>query len=521
MALDIQIVLPAILGAVLAFVWLRSKPFTSQLRGPPSPSWLYGNMQELFLPIPYGKYEFEWQKLYGKAYRLRGCFGSEALVVSDSLALRYIANNAWTFTKPPHIQWINFIGFGSGSLLTAVDEQHRRIRAAMNPVFSAVEVKKVFPTIQKAALDATRRLTAICDDSGAQRSINIYPLLHNITLQAVGESIMGYDFAADETFTKCYENFVVSISKRDKAGLIADAILPRLPRWVSYLLAYFPPPVLAKLLEHRELSTKIAQSVVENKLEEIKLGIEPDGDLIGRLVHSNTNLSEKMSLEEIKDQFGTINAAGEDTTANALSWALFELAGNAMWQSELREEILSHSSDIAQGDYDSLPFLNAFIKETLRYHSPVPLLGRIANADAVIPLSEPIKTRSGKEVTEIFVKKGQQVLGAIQAYHRCTSIWGEDADRFLPSRWLRGDSTLGDGSTIGPYANLVTFWGGPRTCIGWRYAVLEIQVMLCELVRKFSFGVKDAKDIHQSYAITTVPVDTSGKVGLVLLVNAL
>ncbi|KAF8974972.1 cytochrome P450 [Cyathus striatus] len=276
--------LPIILGAALAlaFTTLRSKPFSTHLQGPTSPSWLYGNFQQIFLAIPYGNYEFEWQKLYGMVYRVRGCFGSEHLMVSDGLALRYIINNTSIFTKPPQVQWVNRLGLGSESLLTAVGEQHRRLRVVMNPIFSAVELKKVVPTIQKAAWDASQRLATICNEN-ENRSIDILPLLHNITLQAVGESIMGYNFASNEMFAKCYETLVVSVSRRGKAGLLADAIIPRLPRWVTSLLAYFPPQDLAKLIEHRELSNKIAQSVLESKMEDIKLGLDPEGDLIGRL----------------------------------------------------------------------------------------------------------------------------------------------------------------------------------------------------------------------------------------------
>ncbi|KAF8984960.1 cytochrome P450 [Cyathus striatus] len=523
MTFDFLISIPMVLGVILVFTYILLRPaaFSSQLRGPPSPSWLYGNMPQILLPIPYGKFEFKWQKLYGMVYRVKGCFGVEHLMVSDGLALRYIVNNANIFTKPPDIQWVNRFGLGSGSLLTAVDEQHRRLKAAMNPAFSNVQLKKIIPTIQKAASEASRRLAAVCDGNRIHNQVDIFPLLHNITLQAVSESIMGYNVASDEQFAKCYENLVVSISKRDKTALVAGAIIPRFPRWITSLLAFFPPPDLAKLMNHRKLSNEIAQTILDKKLEAIKLGLEPDGDLIGRLVYENMLALNKLTFEEIKDQFGTVNAAGEDTTANALSWALFQLSGNPEWQNELRQEISRYSLFILQDDYDRLPFLNAFIKETLRFHSPVPILARIATTDALLPLSRHITTSAGKMVKEVAVKKGQIVLSAIQSYHRSTATWGEDADCFMPSRWLQNGSQHENGASIGPYANLVTFWGGSRTCIGWRYAILEMQVMLCELIGNFSFDIQDMKDVHPACAITTVPVDSSGKVGLKLVINHL
>jgi cytochrome P450 len=47
------------------------------------------------------------------------------------------------------------------------------------------------------------------------------------------------------------------------------------------------------------------------------------------------------------------------------------------------------------------------------------------------------------------------------------SIWGEDAEEFRPLRWIEDNMKK---SAIGPYANLLTFWGGARTCVGWRFA---------------------------------------------------
>lgn len=123
-------------------------------------------------------------------------------------------------------------------------------------------------------------------------------------------------------------------------------------------------------------------------------------------------------------------------------WTLYVLSKNLHWQQRLREEVIeAHGSDTERSldFYDRLPFLNALIKvhpipmpshllrhntehkvfqEVMRVYSPFPSTERIATRDTVIPVSQPITTRNGKQITEIPVKKGQCVGIAITSYNR-------------------------------------------------------------------------------------------------------
>jgi hypothetical protein len=136
--------------------------------------------------------------------------------------------------------------------------------------------------------------------------------------------------------------------------------------------------------------------------------------------------------------------AGHDTTASSLSWLLYELSKHPQDQRRIRDEIkTARASAEARGDDDLLPsdfnnmdFTNAVIKvcpphvsdiffsssfvsqEGLRLHPIVPTLVREADADDVIPLSQPIETKSGKIINEIPVSKGQGITASICTYNR-------------------------------------------------------------------------------------------------------
>ncbi|KAF8189851.1 cytochrome P450 [Mycena galopus ATCC 62051] len=493
----------------VGFAKLRnSRDLIKSIPGPPSPSWLFGNLLEIILKVPYGENQFQWQKKYGMLYRTKGCFGENRLMISDPDTIKHILSHPATFMKSPQQQLVNETGLGSGSLLFVEGDAHRRIRAVMNPAFSAASIRALSPTLKKAAREISEVWEALLDDQAPNDVLDIYPSLHETTLRAVGEGVVGYNFQADKDFATRYHNLVVIAADRSKTSVLIDGILPYIPKALMKILLKFPPPAVVKLLEFKSAIGTLANKLVKDKVDALELGIEPEKDLISVLVDSNSQSTSKMTFEEIKDQFATITVAGEDTTANTVAWSLYELAKNLDLQAKLRAELDEAGPDDSI-DYDRLPILNALIKEILRLYSTVPQTERVVAKDSVLPLSEPIRASSGKVITEIPVQKGQHLIIAISSYHRLTSVWGEDAEEFKPSRWLDGNIPS-VGASLGPYSNLLAFLGGSRTCIGWRFSIAEMQIIISELVRKFSFALPAEVDVQRTFAITLVPMTANG-----------
>ncbi|KAF7289934.1 Cytochrome P450 [Mycena indigotica] len=503
----------AALGAVIVAVVLstqirRAGDLIKDIPGPPSPSWLFGNLLEIILEVPYGILEFQWQKQFGPVYRTKGCFGENRLMISDPTTLKHILSNPGKYMKSPQQQLINETGLGSGSLLFVEGEMHRRIRGVMNPAFSAASIRELSPTLRKAASEVSERWETLLDSQDSNGVIDIYQSLHDTTLQAVGEGVVGYNFQADKDFAQRYQSLVLIAADRSKTSILTDGILPYIPKPVLNVLMRFPPPALVKLLEFKSAIGVLANTLVKEKVDALELGIEPEKDLISVLVGSNSQAESKMTFDEIRDQFPTITVAGEDTTANTVAWCLYELAKNPEYQQQLRTEV----DQVGGGentDYDRLPMLNALIKEVLRLYSTVPQTERVCVKDSVLPLAEPITTKSGEIIMEIPIKKGQHLVLAISSYHRLNSVWGDDAAEFKPSRWL-GEQPPAAGASIGPYANLLSFLGGSRTCIGWRFSLAEMQIIISELVRKFSFALTDEGEVTPTFAITLVPMAVDG-----------
>ncbi|KAF8881924.1 cytochrome P450 [Gymnopilus junonius] len=200
-------------------------------------------------------------------------------------------------------------------------------------------------------------------------------------------------------------------------------------------------------------------------------------DLLSLLLRANmsTDLppSQRMTDDDVLAQVPTFLVAGHETTSNDM--ALFALTQNTEAQTKLREELFTIGTDNPNMDeLNSLPYLDAVVRETLRIHAPVVMTGRIAVQDDILPLGEPIRDVHGNLLDSIKIKKGQSVMIPVTAINRSKAIWGEDAKEFKPERWQHVPEAAG--GIPGVWGNLMTFLGGPRACIGYRFSLVDAVV---------------------------------------------
>ncbi|KAJ7479487.1 hypothetical protein FB451DRAFT_1239087 [Mycena latifolia] len=125
-ALNYTTALAAFISVLALYLVLRQRSTIRNIVGPPSPSWLFGHMVQLILSPRYGDNEFNWQNVYGSVYLLKGCFGQDRLMVSDSLAMQYTLNSPHFYRSPILDVMINLI-FGGGSVVSATENEHRRL----------------------------------------------------------------------------------------------------------------------------------------------------------------------------------------------------------------------------------------------------------------------------------------------------------------------------------------------------------------------------------------------------------
>ncbi|KAJ7455740.1 hypothetical protein FB451DRAFT_1277315 [Mycena latifolia] len=146
----------ALLGRLLSRLF-DSNPVAT-LPGPPSPSWIYGNMIQLVLAENYGDREYQWQKQYGPLYRIKGCFEDDRLMISDPQALRYIINNP-AFTRTPSDLKSGHVAFGEESVYCIKGREHRSLHSIMSGGMSGRGVRSFLPVF----VDVSKRVCRSAD----------------------------------------------------------------------------------------------------------------------------------------------------------------------------------------------------------------------------------------------------------------------------------------------------------------------------------------------------------------------
>ncbi|KAF9024741.1 cytochrome P450 [Hymenopellis radicata] len=503
---------PSAIGAALVIAlvllferfWRRRSP-VSLVPGPPSPSWLLGHERVLSAQDQAGDLEFPWFREYGATFRVKGCLSEEKLMTADAKAIQHILHaSGYRYPKPGDSRHALTELLGNG-VAGAEGATHQRQRKVLNPAFSATQLRTFSSIFQSLSKKFTVRLQGASREGG--QIVNIHLWLSRVTLDALGETAFGYKFGALDEETNELANqlkhlFAESI-RRPIKDIIHRFMWRRLPWWFMDLV-YVPGKQALRFLRFQDLSKQIARQVLDtNQAQESLDRDDPKSmqrkDILTILVRANMEQDEKrrLSEDEVLSQMSTMILGGHETSASALAWTLYELSRYPEHQDRIRREIseIRHrygdGYELSPQDYDTMSFMNAVIKEGLRFHPVANVISREAQQDDTIPLSEPVVTKTGVKMTELFIKKGQPIQISIPYYNRNPAVWGNDADRWNPERFLQTVTHTGDKIPVGVYANLLSFSAGVRGCIGWRFAVIEMQIILTELVENFKFALPD------------------------------
>lgn len=175
--------------------------------------------------------------------------------------------------------------------------------------------------------------------------------------------------------------------------------------------------------------------------------------------------------------------AGTDTTSTVLEWAMTELLRHPIilkkLQNEVRE-IVKDKHDITENDLEQMHYLKAVIKETLRCHTPIPLLvPRVARKDV--------------RIMGFDVSAGTMVMINAWAIGRDSESWDEP-EKFRPERFLNSSIDY-----KGLDFELIPFGAGRRGCPGIAFAIATNEFVLANLVRNFDWELPDeGKDLDMS-----------------------
>ncbi|KAF8645783.1 hypothetical protein AX16_007578 [Volvariella volvacea WC 439] len=470
----------------------------------------------------------KWIQEYGPVIKYSGLFGMQRFYTTDPKAVNHILMNSYIYQKPEGARFNLSEILGNGVLITEEDK-HKQQRRIMNPAFGAAQIRELTEIFVEKSVQLRDVWEAESIKQGGVGRIDVLSWLSRMTLDVIGLAGFNYHFDNLQPGSKPTE------LNEAFAALFRSGQRLRLLPFIRGLV-----PALRWLPTERSTESKKAHAtmnrIARHLLQESKVAVADNKgslndknqrrDLLSLLVRANmaTDLpeSQRMDDEDVMAQVPTFLVAGHETTSTATTWALYALCLDLRVQTKLREELLSLPTENPTMDQlNSLPYLDAVVRETLRIHCPVPSTIRVAVREDVIPLSTPFTDRNGIVRDSVKIPKGQSLIVPILALNRAKYIWGEDSKEFKPERWENLPEAT---STIpGVWGNQLTFLGGPRACIGYRFSLVEMKALLFTLVRAFEFELAvPASDVMKKSSIVQRPLlksDPDGKNQLPLLIR--
>ncbi len=204
---------------------------------------------------------------------------------------------------------------------------------------------------------------------------------------------------------------------------------------------------------------------------------ETHSDLLDMLLSARyEDTGEGMERQQLIEEALILFTAGHETSANALSWAVYLLATHPDKLRKLLEEIdrVVGQKKIETADLPKLDYTRQVIEETMRLYPPAWVTDRISLEDDTFG--------------SWHIPKGTLYILYLYGLHRSPAYW-EDPDTFQPERF---DANHRD---TFPKLAYKPFGGGPRLCIGNHFAMMEMQVILAELFRRFTIELTEEPEM--------------------------
>ncbi|KAF7548176.1 hypothetical protein G7Z17_g7236 [Cylindrodendrum hubeiense] len=506
---------------------------------------------------PRGAPQCEWINKLGHVpqgvVRYRSILGTERLlVVSPDALAEVLVSKSYDFRKPAFVvtELRQVLGMG---VLLAEGDHHKVQREGLQPAFAFRHVKDMYGMMWSVAVHLittmTSEFSAMPQESpvaatapddrhsvARDRTIttDISDWASRATLDIIGIGGMGQDFDAIAKPGGTLHQTYQQVFQPSREAIFLAVLRLALPDW---LVNWLPFKRNRQVRRSAQTIRSLCRQMIHEARAQRRRG-EAGGDVFssGKNILSVALSSGTFTDESLIDQMMTFLAAGHETTATALAWAIYIMCVHPEMQEKLRREVRaclpspslspslsdSTSKSLASSIDTRMPYLKAVCLEVLRYFPPVPATFR----EAIRPTS----------ILQTPVPAGTTIVLAPRVTNRDSTLWGADAHVFNPDRWLptrnqemtgRSDSSHGMGAETAredgaehrvpdkearPRSNFatMTFLHGPRSCIGQSFARAELAILLATLVGRFEFhladeSLSDEKNIKISRGATSRP----------------
>ncbi|MBW4474473.1 MAG: cytochrome P450 [Stenomitos rutilans HA7619-LM2] len=376
-------------------------------------------------------------------------FGGTLVFLNDPRAIQeLLTNDRKTFLALGCSNQILSPLLGDYSIIMLDGDQHKRRRQLLMPPFHGERMRAFGQLICQLT-------NAAFDQLPLNRPFSARTVMQEISLQIILQVVFG-------------------LTEGDRCHQLKDLLASLLDLFRSPLSSSFLFfPVLQKDLgawspwgkfirEQRQIDALIYDEIAERRTKDDRDRI----DILSMLMAARDEAGQPMTDQELRDELMTLLFAGHETTATAMSWALYWVHHLPAVREKLLQELATLGQKPDPMDVFRLPYLTAICNETLRIY-PVAMLvfPRIVQTPVTL-LNHPLPPKTA-------------VVGCIYLLHHREDLY-PNPKQFRPERFLERQFT--------PY-EFMAFGGGARRCIGEALAMFEMKLVLATILSRYQLAL--------------------------------
>ncbi len=343
---------------------------------------------------------------------------------------------------------------GDASLVVLDGDRHLQRRRLLMPPFHGERLRVYHQLI----CQITQRATASWQTG---QTFQVRTLMQEITLSVILQAVFGLQ--EGDRFNQLKSLLSQML---DALGSPLAASLIFFPALQKDWGAWSPWGRFVRLKQ--QVDDLIYQEIRERKAT----GLSDRADILSLLMSARDEAGQPMQEVELRDELMTLLTAGHETTASALTWALYWVHALPEVETKLRAELQQLGDHPDPAEIARLPYLTAVCQETLRIY-PITL------TTGVRVLTTPM------EILGYELPAGTVLFPCTYLVHHNPQLYPQ-SKQFRPDRFLERQ--------FAPY-EFLPFGGGLRYCIGAALALLEMKLVLATLLQHWQFGLIDHRPI--------------------------
>ncbi|GAX42700.1 cytochrome P450 [Tolypothrix sp. NIES-4075] len=417
--------------------------------GPQTPA-LVQMLQWVFTPMSFME---SCAKRYGDIFTLN--LNVPAVFVSNPQALQQmLTSDTKEFEAPSDWNTVFEPLLGKHSVITVSGEVHRRQRQLLMPPFHGDRMR----TYGQAINNITEQ---IISQWQIDKPFTVRLAMQTITMRTIMQVVFGlYDSPRAQELEK------ILCQMLEDGGSVWRAVELYFP---AIQKDWGPRSSWGRFLRRRQR----LHELINEEIEERRLQADSSRtDILSLLMAARDEAGEPMTNEELRDELITMLFAGHETTATALTWALYWIHKLPDVRQKLLQELDSLGENPDSSIIFKLPYLNAVYSETLRIY-PVGML------------NFPRVVRTPLSLCGHQLEPGTVVLGSIYLTHQREDLYPQPR-QFKPERFLERQFSAYE---------YLPFGGGARRCIGMAFAQFEMKVVLAKILSNLDLALVDNRDV--------------------------